>query len=240
MLYTTRGIVIHHLRYSDSSLIARIFTERFGIKSYIFKGVYKPRAKHSPSMFQHLSLVELVAEDKEYGGLQHPRELRIETPYSHLHTDIMKSSVCVFLNEMLHRSLRHEERDEALFGFIRDSLLQFDRSVPALPNFHLWFCLQLTRFLGFFPSPPESYQEHFNLREGVFQESPDPRDEVLDAQSTRVFAELMARDPGELPLIKVTRETRLSLLAQIILYYRHHVEDLGEIHSHRILSEVLS
>jgi len=81
MLYTSRGIVLHQLRYSESSVIVKIFTEKYGLKSYIFKGVHKKKASIRSSLLQHLNLVELVCDDKDYGGLQHPKELRLEYPY---------------------------------------------------------------------------------------------------------------------------------------------------------------
>ena len=45
MLHKTKGIVLGHVKYGESSLIIHVYTEKFGIQSYIENGVRKAKAK---------------------------------------------------------------------------------------------------------------------------------------------------------------------------------------------------
>jgi len=239
MLYTTRGIILQQIRYSESSVIAKIFTEKFGLKSYIFKGVHKKKASVKSSLLQHLNLVELVCDDKDYGGLQHPKELRLEYPYHTLSTDILKSSIGLFINEMVLHAVRHEEPDQAMFGFMRDSLIWFDTTNEPVPDFHLWLCIHLTEYLGLKPQKSDGIPTYFNLSEGIFQESGSASDELMDKASTAGFYALLHTALEYLPQFSLPYAVRKHLLLHIINYYTWHIPDFGEIQSHKILSEVL-
>jgi DNA repair protein RecO (recombination protein O) len=240
MLYTTRGIVLHQLRYSETSVIVKIFTEQYGLKSYIFKGVHKKKAAVKSSLLQHLNLVELVCEDKDYGGLQHPKELRLEYPYRTLTSDIRKSSIGLFVNEMLLHAIRHEEVDAAMFGFLRDALIWLDRAEGPVVDFHLWLCIHLTHYFGFQPQESVGNPSFFDLEEGLFRASGGGVEGYMDAACTKAFHHLLNTPLEELSLRVLPHALRTQLLQQIINYYRWHIPDFGEIQSHRILAEVLS
>lgn len=240
MLYTTRGIIIHQVHYSESSLIVKIFTEKFGLKSYIFRGVYKPRSKFRAILLQHLNLIELVSENRDYGGLQHPKELRLEYPYISIASDIRKSSICLFVNEMLYHSIKHEESDPQLFDFLRNSLIWLDKTNEDFVNFHLWLCIHLTDNLGFSPHAPEGDENYFNLRDGVFQFFPTASTELIPPACIPYFKALLFSQLEQLPIINIPHNIRNQLINHIIYYYKWHITDFGEIHSHIILSDILS
>ncbi len=109
MLVKTRGVVFHQLKYSETSLIVKIYTEEFGIQSYLVKGARAKKSRISTSLFQPLSLVELVAYRKERSNLHHIKEIKSLFHYTSISTDIIKSSICIFVNELLYRSIREEE-----------------------------------------------------------------------------------------------------------------------------------
>lgn len=240
MLYTTRGIVLQQIRYSESSVIVKVLTEQFGLKSYIIKGVHKKRASVKSSLLQHLNLIELVCDNKNYGGLQHPKEIRLEYPYHTLPADILKSSMGLFINEMLLHAIRHEEPDPALFQFLRNALIRLDSLEKPAPDFHLWLCIRLTQHLGFQPQETTEDPRYFNLREGLFCPQEGPEGECMDAACTKGFHTLLNCSPEALEQFTLPYALRLQLLQHLINYYRWHIPDFGEILSHRILSEVLS
>ncbi len=240
MLYTTRGIVLHQLRYSETSVIVKIFTEQYGLKSYIFKGVHKRKASVKSSLLQHLNLVELVCEDKDYGGLQHPKELRMEHTYRTLSTDIRKSSIGLFINEMLLHTIRHEEADPELFTFLHDALLWLDNTNGPVADFHLWLCTHLTSHLGFQPQETDGLPKYFNLKEGLFQEHSGILDEFMDEACTKSFHQLLNISCDQLQECSIPHSLRIRTLQQIIIYYKWHIADFGEIQSHLILAEILS
>ncbi len=239
MMYTTRGIVLQQIRYAESSLIVKIYTEQFGLKSYIVKGVHKKRPGTPASLLQHLNLVELVCESKEYGGLQHPKEIRLEHPYQRLSADIIRSSIALFLNEILIHAIRQEEADSELFEFLHHALIRLDSRDDGLAHFHIWVIIRLMHLLGIQPQKTDEAPVFLNLREGWFQ-SHQGLDETLDSSSTKAFLQLMRAEEEELGSVSIPQAVRTCLLNGIVKYYQWHIPGFGEIHSHKILAEVLA
>jgi DNA repair protein RecO (recombination protein O) len=240
MLTKTRGIVFRTVKYSDTSVIARIYTEAFGLKSYIFRGMRKPGARVRASTLQHLNLLEIITDNREYRGIQNPREVRIEHPYRSLPFDMRKSSVALFINEMLCRSIKHEEPDQSLFDFLRRSLIWFDDVETHAVNFHLWFCIQLTRSLGFFPGRTDETSDFFDLAEGLFQKNMPVHEYFVDAPGSHYLHELIRCGVGNVSGLSIPHAIRVELVDHIINYYKLHIHDFGDIKSCRILAEVLS
>jgi DNA repair protein RecO (recombination protein O) len=170
MLHKTRGIVLHTVKYSETSLIVKVYTEAFGIQSYMVKGARNPKSKLRPILFQPLTLLELVAYHKERNTLQSIKEIRLAHPYQSMPFDIRKSSIALFLNEVVYRSVGEEESNPALFEFLWSSFLLLDAVEEPFMHFHLLFTIKLTKYLGFHPRNTRT-DEHcfFNLSEGTFQ-----------------------------------------------------------------------
>ncbi|HCW63386.1 MAG TPA: DNA repair protein RecO, partial [Leeuwenhoekiella sp.] len=100
MLVTTKAIVISAIKYGEADLIVRCFTEEAGLKSYILRRILKSKkGKLRTAMFQPASQLELVAVHKDKGTLESIREAKVIQPYVSLHTDVLKSSVVLFLSE---------------------------------------------------------------------------------------------------------------------------------------------
>ena len=110
----TRAIILHTTNYSDTSLIVKAYTEEFGSQSYIISGVRTTRSKYSSNFFQALSLVELVSINKNNGGLNRITEVCWSPPFSTIPFDMIKSTISIFLSEVLYRSIREEEKNRAL------------------------------------------------------------------------------------------------------------------------------
>ena len=106
MQITTKAIVLSSLKYGDTSLIVRAFTQSDGIKSYLLKGVLaSKKAKIRPAYFLPLMQLEIQANHKNKGTLESIRDVRVGIPYQTMHTDIVKNSVVLFLAEMLGNSI---------------------------------------------------------------------------------------------------------------------------------------
>ena len=101
MLHKTRGIVLRSVDYSDSSIIAKIYTEQFGIQSYLIKGAKRKNASIKASLFQSLTLLELVVYKKEQKTLQILKEAGVEIHFNSISNNPAKTSILFFLNEIL-------------------------------------------------------------------------------------------------------------------------------------------
>jgi DNA repair protein RecO (recombination protein O) len=241
MLHTLKGIVFHAVKYSETSVIVKIYTDLFGLQSYLVKGIRSPKSRIRPGLFQPLTLLELVAQHKERHGLQSIREIRFAHPYQELQTDIRKSSVALFLNELVYKSVREEEANPELFDFLWDSFLLLDQTTDNVSHFHLVFALQLTGFLGIVPQHNHSATESiFNLREGYFQPSVPDHPHYLDQADSKTFFTFLQTPLAMQSSLQFSPAARGRLLETVLLYYRLHLPGLTPLQSHHILHTVLS
>lgn len=239
MLIKTRGIVLSYLKYRESSIIARVYTEQRGVQSYLVNGVRRAKPPGRIALFQPLTLLELVAYVPRQGGgtLTRLAEFRCAEPFRSLPYDVRKSSVALFLSEVLSKSVREEEENASLFRFLHDSILAFDQQDVGVENFALLFLLHLTDYLGF------GIRTGAELTDQVAMAGPVAGSGFSSGPATlrlrefeHYFDELLqAPATSTIPNGQVRRE----LLAVIIRYYQLHVEGLGEVKSLEILSEVL-
>jgi DNA repair protein RecO (recombination protein O) len=241
MFHTTRGIVFRQIKYSDSSLVVRILTEEMGLRSYIIKGARGPKSKIKASLFQPLTLLELVVSQKDKADLQHIREARVAYPYQSMHLDIRKSSILLFLNELLYKSIQEEAVNPELFQFIFHHLALLDQTAENPANFHLFFIIHLTRNLGFFPHGRYLNENTiFNLAEGQFlQAEALPAENFITGSNCAWFSRILAISPEKFYSLTIPSAIRNELLEQILRYYHLHLPLTGDFKSHIVLHDVL-
>src|SRR5690606_4021138 len=191
MLHNTRGIVLKTTNYSESSVVVQIFTEKFGLQSYMAQGARKPKSKIRSVLFQPLHLLDMVVYHRENASLQRIAEARKMPAFQRIPYDISKSTMVLFLNEMLYKSLRQQSPDEPLFNFVFNAVSWLDTLEKTPPNFHLFFLLKLSRYLGFCPAAPKIGQIFFDLKDGVFCDRLPAHAWVLHDPHTTQFANLL-------------------------------------------------
>jgi DNA repair protein RecO (recombination protein O) len=241
MLHKTRGIVLKTTLYSESSVIVQVFTEKFGIQSYLINGVKKARAKISMNMLQPLHLVDMVVYHKANGNIQRVSELRPSPVFSSIPYDLTKRTIILFLNEVLYKSIRQQMADEHLFEFIYSAICWFDECGEGNVNFHLAFLLKLSRFLGFAPRGAESADQcYFDLQEGEFKSKVPVHPHFLNQDDAGLFILLYTTPFEKIHGIKAENKIRRYVLDKILIYYALHTASFGEIISHQVLEEVLS
>ncbi|WP_207426872.1 DNA repair protein RecO [Pedobacter sp. SYSU D00535] len=241
MLEKTRGIVLKVTDYSESSVVVQVFTEKFGLQSYLINGVKKAKAKIRLNMLQPLHLLHMVVYHKPNGNIQRVSELRNEPVFQEIPYNIIKSSLVLFLNEVLYRSIRHHYDDERLFEYLFNAIEFLDRTESGLANFHLYFLVQLTKYLGFYPDRSyEETSEFFDLKDGVFSNLHPPHSFILSGSQAKHFADLLATRFEVLDKLKMPPRERKHLLEKILMYFQLHIEGFPEIKSHLILEEILS
>ena len=138
MITKTRGIVLNYIKYGDTSIICKIYTEQFGLQSYIINGIRKSKSKNI-GLFQPLNILDLVVYHKKTSGLQRIKESKLDYAYKTLHLDMKKISVCFFLSEFLTKISQNDDNQKDNFDFMKDSLIVFDRLEINYSNFHIQF-----------------------------------------------------------------------------------------------------
>lgn len=241
MLHKTRGIVFKVTDYSESSVVVQIFTEKFGLQSYLINGVKKPKSKIRMNSLQPLHLLDMIVYHKTSGNIQRVSELRHQPVFQSIPYDIVKSSITMFLNEVLYKSLRQHEPDEILFEFLFHAIEILDSLNSGLVNFHLYFLLRLTRFLGFYPDKTfASPAAWFDLKDGNYSKAQPPHPLIIEPPLTAKWISLLNTNFDTLQNLHISGAERKALLEKILNYYQLHIEGFGEVRSVGVLEEVLN
>lgn len=239
MLITTKAIVFSALKYAEADLIVKCFTEKAGLKTYLLRGVLKSKkGKLKASLFQPLTQLEIVASHKDKGTLEYIKEAKIYRPYQSLHTHIIKSTVVMFLSEVLRNSVKEEEANPALYLYLEESLQWFDAQDTTV-NFHLLFLLKLTRYLGFYPDDLHKDHPVFNLVDGTFQNIKTNAD-CIDDENVPLLQRLLGTDFDELSAIKLNQAGRSGFLLMLLRYYEIHLQGFQKPKSLTVLNEIYS
>jgi DNA repair protein RecO (recombination protein O) len=239
MIQKTRGIVLHQLKYSESSLIVKIYTELLGLQTYLVKGAHSKRSAFRNSHFQPMTLLDLVVYYREKNDLQHIREAEIAEPFHSISSDLRKSTIALFLSEVLSKALNEGDSNIEMFSFISSSLKFLDMQDEGIENFHLFFLIKLSLYLGFHPrGNPEDDGMYFDLREGKFTHLLPLHPDYLDKEFSSKLYLISNSQAGELASLYLDRTVRNDLLNNVLLYYQIHLNGLGAIRSADILKEV--
>src|SRR6266498_4517706 len=113
-LHHTKGIVLRTVKYGETSLIITIFTEIFGIQSYLVNGVRASTQKGSgrANLFQPAAILDLIVYHNELRNLQRIKEFKWANLYQHIFSDIKKNAVALFIVELLAKCLKQPEANE--------------------------------------------------------------------------------------------------------------------------------
>jgi DNA repair protein RecO (recombination protein O) len=241
MILTTKGIILHCMDYSETSIIARVFTEQLGLQSYIAKGVRKKGARIKRNLFSPLSIIKLVANHKEGEGLRVIRDASCEYQLNGIATDMTKTAVSIYLSELLIRSVSAQMADPALYGFIEEAILNLEHADRSVAGFPLAFTIGLTQFLGFDPHNNfDADHTYFDMEEGNFCAHPPGHPYYLISPLSDRLSEVFTSLNAGVRYIKIDHPTRTELLARMLDYFRIHIPNFGEIKSVKVLSDVLN
>ena len=237
MVVATEAIVLHTLKYAEADLIAHCYTLSDGRKSYLLRRILKSKkGSLRSSLFQPLTQLEIVAQHKNKGTLESIKEAKVLSPYKTLHTDVVKSSVVLFLSEVLKDAIKEEEANSALYHYISNAFNFLDIT-EDFANFHIFFLLNLTQYLGFYPDITEEDGLYFNILEGTFQEKSSNSycEEGVHVQALRQFFGI---NFDTISHIKLTKTTRLEVLHLLIRYYQLHLHGFKKPKSLAILNQL--
>ena len=240
MLIKTRGIIFRSIKYSETSIIADIFTEEKGLLSFIISGVRSKKAKVGASLLQVMTLVDVVAYFRENKDLHRIKEIKVEHVYTSLPFDVVKGAVGLFMVELARKTIKESEANQKLFTFLFEAFRLLDITENPVSNLHLSFMVELSAFLGFMPSG--NYSEgtpFFDLEEGVFVEESPFHANHLNKNQSLLFSQFLNTAIWESHTIKMDRASRKELLNNLLQFYRLHIEDFQKINAHQILEEVL-
>ena len=239
MIITSQGIVLNTVRYSDSSVIAKIYTEASGLRSFMVRTGKGKSASLTMSLLQPLTLVSL-SFDKDRKGLRTPRSFERSIILKAISFNTLKTCVALFMAEVVMRAIGEEETNTKLFSFLSNSIILLDEETNSVNNFHLKFMIEFSSYLGFQPDKNWDNQLFFDLVEGVFTNSEAIHPYVVQNETLAFFHQLIEVPFSQHYQPKPNGTSRKQMLQHLIDYYRLHLEGMKEITSHKVLEEVMA
>ena len=222
MISKTNGIVLNYIKYKETSIISKIYTKEFGLKSYLINGIRTKKGKFNISSFQPLSLLDLVVYENKNSQIGRIKELKFDKIYFTNHHVQKKISICLFISEVLLKLITFQVPDKNQFNFVRNSLIELDKIVDNYENFHIIFLIKFSKYLGF---------EISNISD--FSNIKFENELVISFLSEIIISEYSSN-------IKSTSSVRNKALEIIIVYFREKTELNINFNSNRILKNIFN
>ena len=233
MKYKSRAITLTYTKQGENSIISKIFTEKYGLQSFIVKGVRSKKAKKKLGIFQPLQLVDINATLILKKGLQYLDEITIIEPISADKINMRKNFLAIFIAEISSKVLQSNEQNSGLFKFIWEIKQKLYSTNTVDENFALIFMLNLSKYLGFFPSTENINAPFFNLETGEFSEKAFNLNIYLTEEKTTILKHLILEKKMNVP-----QKLKSELLKDIMKYFNLHYYNLSNITSHLIIESL--
>ncbi len=235
--YKGRGIVLNTIKYGEKALIVSLLTDVAGRQSYIVQGIRSGRGSRA-GIFQPLFPLQFEGMASKSSDLHRFREVQTAQPLLAIPFDVRKSTIGLFMAEVLYRLVREAEPNPALFDFAWASVAALDQLQEGVANFHLWFLSHLSRLLGFSPGNSYTKGDRFDLREGLFTPFPSVAGMEFSAENARLLNDFLQCDVRCLGEIGMNRTERVAFLQALLAYYAYHLDAIRAVQSVQVLQEV--
>lgn len=237
--YKTKAIVLHTMQHKDSGYIVYALTEAFGRVSYYVNSAKRgvPMLGGSKIMLHPLTVIDIVAV-KGRGAFHRIKEAkRIIFPVS-LFSDVYKSSIALFLSEFMYKVVRDDGANVMLFDYVFHSVKMLEAMGVEKVNFHLYFIVHLTKYLGFFPN--NNYQEgaFLDMKSGDFVIIRPAHMRVVDREESKLLSLFMNAAVGEIGEIKSSGRNRSRLLEDMVQYVSLHHDTNYKLKSLEYFKEI--
>ena len=237
--YKGRGVVLHTLKYGDSSMVVYLLTDTGGRRSYMVQGVRSRNGRGSKlALFQPMFPVEFEGLESSRQQMHRFKEVQGGFVLQSLPFDVRKSTMALFMAEVLYRLVKESEPDSQLFDFVWESIGALDSMEEGVANFHLWFLVNLSRFLGFYPGNEYMPGAWFDACEGSYTVQKPPHATVMTPENARLMNDFVECDVRCLAEIGLNRTQRVEFLNAVLVYFGYHLDAISAVQSVRILREV--
>lgn len=234
MKYESRAIALSYIKHGESSIIAKLFTEKRGLQSFIIKGIRSNNSKKKLGLFQPLELSIINATYLPKKNLQYLAAIGLSDSKKQNGINITKTFLSLFVAEVISKILQENEADKSLFLFLWQLKTNLSTSSMIDPNFPLHFLIDLSKHMGFYPLY-EKESTYFNLELGGFTNSPKQLNYYINQENSRYFKALLNKQKVIIPYAN-----RNQILLNLIDYYKLQHHELKNITSHLIIESLRS
>jgi len=239
MIFSTKGIVLHRFKYTDSKTIVKIYTEKFGLQSYLIYGASSKKARQTTPIFQALFLVDMQVYHNEKHDLQKIKEISNLYPFTSIPFDIYKSSISQFLAEFFMQILKENDIDIDLFLFLEEAIKTFDNKNEKHLNFHILTLLKMCSYFGITPNNNFSANKTtFDLSLGKFITGKPNHKNYVNKNTALIIHKLLNTNIHNYNYLKINNTERRNLLDVIINFYTFHLGKPKNLKTLKVLQEI--
>jgi DNA repair protein RecO (recombination protein O) len=239
MIEKSKAVVLKSLKYSESSIILTLYTQTAGRQTYMVNGVRSAKTKQKAGILQPMFLLDIEAYHKPGREMQRLKEFRLSEIYQSIPFNVVKSTMSIFLAEVLYKALQNIEPEPDFFDFIYHSMQYLDSLDEGVANFHLWFLVRGIGSLGYGLQNNQSpVMPWFDLKSGSFVASKPTMPETPNRELSVYLSDFITMDLHQLKTYKISGEMRGRMLETIVRYYNIHIDAMGEIRSLEVMKEV--
>jgi DNA repair protein RecO (recombination protein O) len=232
------------MRYGESSLIVFMLTDVLGRQNYLLQGVRTARGRgNKAALYQPMFVVDIEGLESPRMQMHRIREAASAMPLTSIPFDVRKSTIALFMAEVLYRLIREVEPHSPLFDFVVGSVAALDAledggEGSGVANFHLWFLVRLSAHLGFYPGNDPVAGGWFDIREGLFTPLMPEHRLAMDPDNALTLSILMNVEPDGLSALRLTRTARAAFLTSMLTYFGYHLDAIHNVRSIEILRDV--
>jgi len=240
MLQATQGFVLNTIKYSETSVIAKIYTQHFGLRAYIINGVRNTKGRAKAAMLQPLNHLDLVVYERENKSINRIKEMKFATIYQNITFDVKRASIALFLTEVFHMVIKEESANNNLFNFLHQLVLQLENcDEESLTNLHCFYLLELTQLLGFYPTNNySSSTPFFDLKEGNFTDLIPAKHRIEGKEESFILHQMLQHQYAGWQHFIKNRLQRKMALKSLLNFYNWQIENLGKINSLNVLEKI--
>ena len=231
MNYESRAIALLNHKYGEGAVIAKVFTEDYGLKSFSVKRNKSKKSKNKILLLDKMNLLTINAKNNSKKEIQYLSEINLA--YAYQNTSLKNKLIRLFIAEVLSKALIDSERNINLFQFIWNTNTQIDNLENVNNNFCIIFLIQLSEFLGISPSTENIDLPYFNLNSGNFTNIKNKNEEIIKGEIINYFKRLIIKENVIIPY-----QSRQELIKILFRYYSIHHINLSNIKSYEVIESL--
>ena len=214
-------ILLHSTKYGERSLVLHTLSREYGRCAFFLRSVAGGKAGNGriANLISPLNILEATISNSR-GGMPTVSNPVTSLPLPGLRNNPYKSSISIYLAELLFRAVKEGANEPGLYGWCEQKILLLNALQDNFSNFHLMFTLELSAALGFRPE----YRDIENF---------------IEADYRHTARELLRMPLSEALILPMNGTVRSSLLESFIRYIELHLEYPLNLRSIAVLKELL-
>lgn len=246
MLTKSQIIVLHTIKHGDSGIVVQCYSSVAGRQALYYRAGKKGS---NLALLHKLNILDVVTHHS--GGTAMPTIKEISAPYNlqTIRGNIYKSTIAMFISELLSKCIREAEPNRILYSFLSSSIQILEHSTDGVSNFHIHFITHLCKILGYMPLDNFSAATPvFDIASARFAPSvyvPKGECQLLCQEESLLLHVIMNTPSTALDCLqynntplKISGDLRLSFAKHIIDYLSYHLGNKIEIKSLDVLHQV--